>query len=98
MSAQGDQSHVQVRRLDDPVKLFFFGQGQVYAFLLFFSLGGMANSPLIGSVVGFFAAAAIGKTGSKYHRAFWRHCLYWFTPTRLGMVWLPESSDREFLR
>ena len=98
MSAHDDKSHVQVRRLDDPAKLFFFSQGQVIAFMICFSIGGIANSPLIGGAVGAFVAWGIGKTGSKYHRSFWRHCLYWFTPTKLDMVWLPDSADREFLR
>jgi len=90
--------HRQVRRLDDPKKIFFFGSGQVFAFMIFFCIGGMADSPLIGGAIGVIFAWGLGSTSSKYHRAFWRHVLYWFTPGRLGLEWMPDSFRRMFVK
>ncbi len=67
-------------------------------FAIMFSLGAMANSPLIGGAFGAFVAMAIGKTASKHHRAFWLHCIYWFAPWKIGGKWLPDSALRQFLR
>ncbi len=88
----------QIRTLDAPWKIFFFGAGQVVSFLLLFCLGGLFNHPLIGAAFGVLMGWALGKTGSKHHRAFWRHCIYWFSPGRSGMHWAHESAQREFLR
>lgn len=90
--------HVQLTRMNEPMKMFFFGAGQVIGFMLMFSIGGMANSPLIGAGFGFLLAYAIGKTSSKQHRSFWKHCIYWFTPGRFGLNWMPDSSDRQVVR
>ena len=84
--------------MNAPLKIFFWGAGQMMGFIVMFCLGAMANSPLIGGFFGALLALAIGKASSKNHRAFWRHCLYWFVPGRLGMQWLPDSSMRQFLR
>jgi conjugal transfer pilus assembly protein TraL len=88
----------QIRRLDDPMKLFFFGAGQTVVFMLFFVLGNLANYQFTGIAVGIACAWGLGKTGSRYHRFFWKHCLYWFVPGSWGMKWIPESAFRQFLR
>lgn len=87
-----------VRRLDDPPKIFFFSMGQTIVFMLCFMFGNFAGQTLIGIAAGIFSAWLISKSSSRYHRAFWRHVVYWFFPGRLALQWLPESHRRTFLR
>lgn len=87
-----------VRRLDDPPKIFFFTMGQTVAFMTCFMFGNFANHSLFGVALGIGAAWAVSKTSSRFHRAFWRHVVYWFFPGRLALQWLPESHRRTYLR
>jgi type IV conjugative transfer system protein TraL len=87
----------QVRRLDDPMKLFWFTQGQTAAFFLLFIVGGMANAVMSGILAGAALAYLIGAE-SRTHRAFWRHIAYWYIPGRLGLRCMPESGSRQFLK
>lgn len=87
-----------IRRLDDPPKILFFSMGQTFAFGACFMVGSLANATFVGIGCGVVAAWLAGKTSSKYHRAFWLHTVYWFFPARLGLLWLPESHQRAFIR
>jgi type IV conjugative transfer system protein TraL len=91
------QEHVQITRLDDPMKFFWFTQGQTIAFFLLFIVGGMANSPIGGIIAGILLAYLIGAE-SRTHRSFWRHIIYWYVPGRLGLRCAPESGIRQYLR
>ncbi len=87
----------QVRRLNDPMKLFWFTLGQTSAFFLLFIVGALANAPLSGMIAGGVLAYLIGSE-SRTHRSFWRHIAYWYWPGRLGLRCMPASGSRQFLK
>ncbi len=91
------QENLQITRLDDPMKFFWFTQSQTIAFFLLFIVGGLANSPTGGMIAGTLLAYLIGAE-SRTHRSFWRHALYWYVPGRLGLRSAPESGARQFLK
>lgn len=95
--SESPKEHQQIQRLDDPLKFFWFTQGQAVVFFLMFVLGGMANSAIAGLVAGALLAYWMGAE-SRVHRAFWRHVIYWYIPGRGGMRCMPESGSRQFLR
>ncbi len=92
------EADLQIRRLDDPQKIFFFSSTQVIVCLMFFVVGSLVNMTGIGGGIGIVVAWGLSKTGQKHHRAFWKHCMYWFMPGKAGLKWLPESAQRLFLR
>lgn len=91
------REYAQIRRLNDPMKLFWFTQGQVAAFFLLFIVGALSNATMTGIIAGAVLAYLIGAE-SRTHRAFWRHIAYWYMPGRLGLRCMPESGSRQFLK
>jgi type IV conjugative transfer system protein TraL len=87
-----------IRRLDDPPRILFFSMAQTFVFMLCFMFANFAQAPWLGMGLGVLAAWAISKSSSRYHRAFWRHVIYWFFPGKLALLWLPESHRRAYLR